>query len=93
MWQRNDIFIFLKILFLYLRERKSTSRSGKQMEREKQTPHWAGSSMWNSIPGPWDPNLSGRQMLNQLSHPGAQRNAIFKLTFITFFDFLYYVRK
>ena len=26
--------------------------------------------MRGSIPGPWDPDLSQRQMLNRLSHPG-----------------------
>ena len=26
--------------------------------------------MWGSIPGPWDRDLSQRQMLNWLSHPG-----------------------
>ena len=29
--------------------------------------------MWDSIPGPWDHDLSQRQMLNQLSHPGTPR--------------------
>ena len=27
--------------------------------------------MWGSVPGCWDHDLSQRQMLNQLSHPGA----------------------
>ena len=27
--------------------------------------------MWDSIPGPWDHDLSQRQTLNRLSHPGA----------------------
>jgi len=40
---RIEIIIFFKILFIYLREErasKSTSRgSGRQREREKQTPH------------------------------------------------------
>ena len=31
---------------------------------EKQTPCRAGSLMWDSIPGPWDHNLSQRQTLN-----------------------------
>ena len=26
--------------------------------------------MWDSIPGRWDHDLSRRQLLNQLSHPG-----------------------
>ena len=45
------------------------SMSGE--EREKQAVCWAGSLTQGSIPGPWDHDLSQRQMLNQLSHPGA----------------------
>ena len=30
-------------------------------ERGKQAPHWAGSPRWDSLPGPWDHDLSGRQ--------------------------------
>ena len=43
-----------------------------EREREKQVPGWAGSPMWGSTPGPWDQELSPRQKLNQLSHPGAK---------------------
>ena len=32
--------------------------------------------MWDLIPGPWDHDLSQRQMLNQLSHPGAPIHAL-----------------
>ena len=43
------LFFFLKILFIYLRvrERAHTQRQGRdgQRERQKQIPHWAGSSM------------------------------------------------
>ena len=38
---------------------------------EKETPHWAESLMWGSIPGPWDHDLSQKQTLNPLIHPGA----------------------
>jgi len=41
-------------------------------QREKQTPCWAGSPMWDSILGLQDHDLSRRQSLNQLSHPGAR---------------------
>ena len=34
--------------------------------------------MWGSIPGPRDHDLSQRQTLNQLSHPGAPSTHIFK---------------
>ena len=44
------------------RERASTSRG--QREREKQAPGEAGSLIQGLIPGPWDHDLSPRQMLN-----------------------------
>ena len=50
--------LFLKILFIYLREReRERAREGTndgegQREREKQTPCWAGSPPWGSIPEP-----------------------------------------
>ena len=57
--------------FIYLRYRDrehwSTSRGWKgQREREKQIPYLAGSLMQG-----WDHDVSWRQMLNRLSHPGA----------------------
>lgn len=55
------------------RERELTSRSGRQREREKPTPHRAGNMMRGLIPGPWDHCPSRRQTLNQPSHPGAPR--------------------
>ena len=64
-------FCSKKFSFIYLRERDKAETGGKR-QREKQTPQWAGSLM-RSIPGPWDHDLSRRQMLNQLSHPGASR--------------------
>ena len=45
-----------------------SKRRGRQREREKQVPHWARSP----TPGPWNHDLSRRQMLNQLSHPAPQ---------------------
>ena len=69
-------FIFLKSLF----DRESTSRgSGRQREKEEQVPHWTGSPMQGSVPGPWDHDLSWRQTLNQLSHPGAPKAINFKI--------------
>ena len=53
---------------------ESTSQGEGQREREKQTPHWAGSLMQGLITGPWDHDLSQRQTLNWLSHPGAPGN-------------------
>ena len=60
------IFLFLKILFIYLteREREHTSRqSGREREREKQDP----TKQKASIPGRWD---------HDLSHPGAPRQSL-----------------
>ena len=61
---------FWNILFIYLKERVSMSIGEGQRQREK-IPHWAGSPMWDLIPGPQDHDLTWRQMLNQLSQPGA----------------------
>ena len=44
---------------------------GRGREKENQAPCSAGSLMQDSIPGPWDHDLSWRQILNRLSHPGA----------------------
>ena len=58
-----DIGSFLKdLIYLFDREHKQ----GEQ-ETEKQMPHWAGSLSGGFIPGPWDHDLSWKQMLNQLS--------------------------
>lgn len=45
-------------------------RERAQREKGKETPHCAGSPMRGSVPGPWDHDLSQRQMLIQVSHPG-----------------------
>ena len=42
-------------------------------EEEKQASHWAGILTWGWIPEPWDHDLTWRQKLNQLSHPGAPK--------------------
>ena len=58
-------FLFL---FVYL----FTNEQGRegQREREKQTPRWAGSLTQGWIPGPWDHDLSWKQILNRLNHLG-----------------------
>ena len=61
-WNESPPFFFFNL------ERKHKQGEG---QREKQTPRWGGSPMRSLIPGPWDHDLSGRQMLNWLSHPGA----------------------
>ena len=50
----------------------------QQREREKQASHWARSPVWGLISGSWDHDLSQRQMLNRLSHPGALTCRLFK---------------
>ena len=65
---------FFKILFIHLTETEG-SQVGREAgrERRKQAPHWAESLMWTSISGHWDHDLSPRQRLNPLSHPGTPR--------------------
>ena len=48
---------------------------GRDIGRGRSMLH-AGSLMWDLIPGPQDQDLSRRQMLNQLSHPGAPYSEI-----------------
>lgn len=53
------LFLFLKnILSIYLREQERASERTQARQREKQTPHWAGSLMQGSILGPRDHDLS-----------------------------------
>ena len=66
-------FLKKKNDFIYLRE---TERESMSREREKQTPYWAGSQIQSLISGLWDHDLSWRQAVNQLSHPGAPKNLI-----------------
>ena len=76
-WNIYSQGLFLKYLFIYclrfyLFETVRELEQGEgQREREKQTPHWAGSPMCGLIPGPQDHDLTWRQQVNQLSHPGA----------------------
>ena len=56
--------MFKKKDFIYLFERESMSSEESKREREKQTPHGAGSPMRDSIPVLQDHALSQRQMLN-----------------------------
>ena len=62
--------VFKKYFFeFYLFEGEKESLSVG--EGQKQAAYWARSLMLCWIPGPWDHNLSWRQLLNLLSHPGA----------------------
>ena len=72
------LFQFFKKDFIYLIESEQERKQKQgQREREKQAPHWAESLMWGLIPGPWDHDLSLRQLLNQLSHLGPPLVQIF----------------
>ena len=67
-------FFFKKILFVYLTESAHTeARGAAEGDGE------AGSLLSMEIdvgldPGPWEHDLSRRQMLNLLSHPGAPQH-------------------
>ena len=61
------LFFFLTILFIWEGER---DQERAQKEREKAGSLLSRELGWGSIPGPWNNDLSGRQMPNQLSHSG-----------------------
>ena len=58
-------FIYL-FIYLFIHERH-TEEAETQAEGEAGSS--AGSLMWDSIPGPWDHDLSRRQMLNHWATP------------------------
>ena len=47
--------------------------------------------MRDSIPGPWDHDLSRRQTLNHLSHPGAQIWTFFQVLPPFYFILFYFI--
>ena len=53
--------IFKDFICLFERERDRLITSRGEGQRQRQTPHQAGSLMWGSIPGPRDHDLSSRQ--------------------------------
>ena len=70
------LLLFLKILFTWEREREReracvcTRARGRGRDRERSwLPRWSG-SLTHDLTEPWDHDLSQRQMLNLLSHPG-----------------------
>jgi len=73
--QHSVLFCFFKdFIYLFEREKmRETAHERGEGQREKQTPCRAGSPMRDSIQGLQDHDLSRRQSLNQLSHPGAPR--------------------
>ena len=55
----DSFIIFLKILFIHERHREKARGIGKRRSRLP-----VGKLMWDSILGPWDHDLSRRQMPN-----------------------------
>ena len=85
-WHHN----FLKILFIYLREKDHKQRE-RQREREKHTPQWLRSPTQGLILGPGDHDLSQSQIFNQLSHPGAPTSHFFCKPSLYFAPLCYWV--
>ena len=56
--------------FIWESEWEKKSISQRERQREKQTPHWTRNLTQGSIPEPDDHDLSQRQQLSQLNHPG-----------------------
>ena len=73
---------FLKNIFIDSLEKEKESMSSEEEQREKQIPRWAKSPVQGSIPGPWDHDLTWRQMLNWLSHPGTHKIVILRVLFL-----------
>ena len=61
--------IFLKILFIWEREKKRVCTSGERDRGKSRLPAECGAQC-GFFPGPWDHDLSWSQMLYWLSHPG-----------------------
>jgi len=66
---------FLKISLIYLLERESKRayKQGEWAEGEAGSPLSKEPDRGHSIPGHQDHDLSRRQMLNQMSHPGVPK--------------------
>ena len=64
---QTEIYIFFLRFCLFIWQ---SQRTQWQRERGKQASGEEGSPMQGWIPGSWDHDLSRRQMLNWLSHPG-----------------------
>ena len=64
---------------------KKNEQGKWERKKEMQTPHWAGSQMWGSVPGCWDHDLSQRQTLNWLSYPGTPNCVISMATCIAIY--------
>jgi len=64
------MFYFFFKGFIYFEREKAQAGAGAG-QRERQASRWAGGPMRGSIPGRFDHDMSRRQPLNKLSHPGA----------------------
>ena len=76
----KEHILFFKILFIWESMHTWVEAVAEEGGGEKQTPCWAESPTQGSIPGPWDHDLSWRQTLNGLSHPGTPRNTFYIMT-------------
>lgn len=67
----GQVFFFFKDIFISFRERACRGRARERGRKNaKQTPYWAWSLMWGSIPQPWDHDPSGNQELDaKLTEP------------------------
>ena len=76
--------IVFKILFIWEGERKRESEGAKG-EGEADS-LLSKEPSWGSILGPWDHDLSQKQTLNWLSHPGALQMAFLEKIFYCSFE-------
>ena len=84
-WDPLLFACLLKIIFIYPTERVGgiSKGSSRQTEREKQTPHQAGSPMWGSnLRTLGNSDLNQRQMLNWLSHPSTPTLVFLKILYL-----------
>ena len=66
-----------KDLFIWEKNRACTSRGRNKRRGRNRLPIEQGTPTWGSIPGPWDHDLSPRQTVNQLSHPGTPQRWVY----------------
>ena len=76
---KSLFFLIFFNFYLFFRQRQIMNGGGSERERETQNPKQAPGSELSAQCGACthrlqDHDLSGSQMLNQLSHPGAPRH-------------------
>ena len=63
------LFCFVLRFYFFIHERHTERETETEIYGRRRSRLPVGSPMRDSIPGPWDHDLSQRQMLHQLSHP------------------------